>query len=269
MHKRLEYNLALKRNEFTISSKYILNDIDFINNNKIECIMVNIEKGYKNKNLDFLEHIPHIKFLTIVSEKIIDFQAISFLEKLEELYVSEPPFEVNFDFSKNKSLQSLNISTINFKGARNISELTLRECNIQNDFLNDFIYLENLSLIKCKGFSNLSILYTQMPLKSLDLSYLPNLNSIDPIQIFSKTIKELQLVNCKNIDNLDLISNCLLLEKIIIDNAGTLSSTSILRKLKKLSFFTLAGKSSYFKNIYLNDIKKEKFEHLYIEKLKF
>ena len=75
---------------------------------------------------------------------------------------------------------------------------------------------------------------------------------------------EISITNCKNISDLDLISKCSLLKKIIIDNGGNFSSSSIFIKFHSLEHFVIMGKSSIIDNNFAV-LENKKIPHLVLK----
>ena len=263
-HLRYKYSKAINKLEFWIDSNFIKDDIEFINNNNINSIVVNRFSGFELTNLNFLKDINHIVNLTIVSDLIIDFTGINYLKKIETLYISEIGKNITLDFMENSKLYALNIPTSNFINAENISILTIGKSNIKNIKFELMQKLEEIDLIQCTGFTSLNFLPKNLKLKSIGLSYISKLTSIEGVDSFEESLEKLTITKCPKIENLDLISNLLKLKKIIIDSSGNFSNPILFENFKYLNHFVVTGKSKFIVDN-VSILENKNIEHLYIK----
>jgi hypothetical protein len=264
-HIRLKYSKPSKKFEFWINSNVLKKDIEFIIENKITSIVLCDVANFKIDNLNFLKDIPFVKDITITSDLIKDFNGLLYLNELNDLYISNVPKNVVLDFAKNLKLKRLNVPTSKITNISNLESLTLGGCNVLNFDFSRIKKLKELRLIQCKGITNLTFLPEFLPLQSLEFSYMPKLISIEGISKFNKSLKEIELTNCKNLNDLDKIGSLINLEKVLIENSGTIKSAMIFKKFNNLKYFVIMGKSKFLDSNW-EILKEKKINHLYVGK---
>ncbi len=263
-HERLKYSKPIDRFEFWIDSNNIKEDIEFVNFHKLESIVIN-SLNYDGINLNLLNDLQNIKFLDVVSDRVVDFSGLSSLPYLEELYVSDIAKGVSLDFSENKNLRSLNVPTSSFVHADGIKRLTIRYSSLKDFSFTKLTGLTSIEIIKCTNFIDLSKTNPLNHLSSIKLSHMPKLASVKGLEMFKKSLNVLEIENCKNIIDLDTVSMCQNLKRVILYNAGNLSNTSLFKDFNKLEHFVVSG-SSRFLSGDLSLITSKGIKHCYIEK---
>jgi|GEM_PF-4537188 hypothetical protein len=268
-HPRYTFSKPLGQNVFSVDVDFLKDDILFIKKNKIDFIELNIVKNYFLTDIGFLEELPFIKYLQIISEKINDFTGLVKLKNLERLYLSDVPDKTIIDLTGKSELNYLNIPTHNISGLADcieLKELVLRHCNFE---IVEYSLLPNLTslwFIDSKKLNKLDFLPSHLKLEKLELAYLSNLLDISLLDRYSSTLKELKIDFCKKINDsaIETIEKLHELEKLVICDSIKLPSTLPISKLLKLKYFVLMG-SSYFINGDISLLRKMKLNYISID----
>lgn len=271
-HPRYKFVKPLNRFEFEISSIEINKDIEFINSNFIESIEINDVKGFKKNNIDFLRNINNIKHLTIVSDTITNFDGLSNLEGLEELYISSLIEKVNIDFNQFNKIKKINIpydtNIVGLENCINIEDLYLHKGKISSIDFGKFTRLKSLTLSDSSDvIDSLSFLPVFPNLIELSFSYLKNFKSLNGLEKFANSLASFELFNCKNVSNINLIFELINLEKIILSNSVSIESTGGFKYLQKLKHLAVTG-TSFFIDGDLTVLKNMEIDYVAIDNKK-
>ena len=209
-----EGRVALIRNE---KSESILTAL---NKDKIEAISLNCSRGWLGEDVSFLSELKFVRCLSITTSEIKNLNAIENMESLEHVQLTSCPSEP-VDFTK---LTKLNTCYLYWwKGALSIFSCTwLNELYLDGAKLKDFSGLGNLVNLEKLVIANSNI-------KSLD--WLPNLTKL----------KELDLTNCKGLEDFSSISQLHNLNKLVIEGCKKLENIKFVKNLDYLEWLDLSA----------------------------
>ena len=216
------------------------NIVEFIKEHEIEALYL-----WRQDNYSFLSKLDGILELDITTSEAAGLTHIEGMTNLRNLSITAHTADI-IDFSKLKNLSKCYL--LWWKGA---------------DSILDVVWLKNLYLDerKAKDFSRLANFFQ---LESLTLANTP-IENLDWVQNI-KTLRELELYNCKKLSdfqpiktsrnltklcidgskllsNIDFVENLTELEILNISDNGSIKSLSPLRNLKNLKALACAGKT--------------------------
>lgn len=248
----------------------------------IKELILNQEKGWRGKNLDFLESLPNLQSLSLLDLSIDSIKGVHFLNNLEQLtLITYAKESIDFDcfpklthcsfewikgsesLFKLSNLQKLFINRYNKKHSSVFSEFNnLEELSVLNSTIEDLkgiFILKNLKsirlgnlrkIVSLDGIQNLKLL------EKLEIQSCKNINDVS--NLFQlKELKRLLLLDVKDIENIKGISNLVNLEEFLFYGStniknGDLSEILNLKKLSNIAFQNrkhYSHKNEYFENL--------------------
>lgn len=203
-----------------VSGEWNEDILDFMSQKKINGLYLNISKGFKCENFDFLIDLPELKLLNIIYSPVDTLAPIETLKNLKSLSIS-CHWRDTLDLS---GLDKLDRSFISHgKGAESIFECSsLRYLYIDEFKLKNFSQLGNLTKIEHLTIGN---------------------SSFNNPELFGEfeNLRKLVLLNCRKLDHLKGIEKLESLEWLTIDGSRKLSNIEDLSSFKKLKVLQLSN----------------------------
>jgi hypothetical protein len=204
------------------------NVINFIELKKLNHIR-KLLFGINNfKEIDFLswDNLKTLKSLNIEMTKNIDLNYLSEYKNLKELIIGNLPEKVILDFINNiytlKKLSLLLGSRTNIETIKNTS-------------------LEELEIIRVKGFNNLDNIGNYINLKKVTIEYQLQLKEINFTNKMQK-LKEIKICNCKSLNKIVGLNNLSCLKELLLYKTGldfdNFIKTELPKSLKNFWFYT-------------------------------
>jgi hypothetical protein len=207
---------------------------------EVKEIELNIGKGWRGENVEFLRHIPDLNSIRIADYNLTSIEPVHYLHNLKSIDIStycntpirfsEFPdlIDCSFEWRKKSdsifeciNLEKLAINNFDSKSAekfeslQNLQELTLLNSKIEN----------------LHGIDSLSRLF------KLRLGNLKSLSKIEGIK-FLNNLKILDIGSCKKINSIVEVFNLLKLETLLLNDIGEIDSIDGIENLVKLKLFT-------------------------------
>ncbi|WP_226390530.1 hypothetical protein [Penaeicola halotolerans] len=231
-----------------ISSDNIAGDMEAVKKSNILGVILSFDKGYKLDNVDFLKDYTFIERITISSYQAIDYTALRHLKNLKVLAINvlaKDNQEIDFNmFPKLEDCRFIwrpKAKTI--FNCTSLKRLDIIKFNKED--LQDLRHLVNLKTLGLRQSSIKSLIGIEnLLLERLGLYHLSKLDNLKGVDKLSKTLKYLDVESCKNIDEIEEISQLYSLEKLGLNNCKEIKSLSPIRGLKKLKWFDFWGNTS-------------------------
>jgi hypothetical protein len=226
-----------------ISSNELINQIDFINYNKIENVIVNSFNQYNQKDIEFILKCPSIIRLFIVDDDI-NIDIIKKIENLEFLSTNSKPIQ-SIDFSNFKKLKYLAIDfAINLENINKVVSLEHLLINALKDehFFTDsnLINLKFLELVNSK-LTTVTGIHNLLKLEELELKNNSKLKTV----VFTcemAYLKRIYINNCKSLSNISGLEHLPNLEILVMSDCKCIESCNFLQSAKeKLSRVVIRG----------------------------
>lgn len=227
---------------------------------------LNLGKGWKGENIDFLEHLPDLRVLTILDLTLKSVEPIHCLHNLTELGLSvysDTPVDFNcfqnlllcdFEWIKGsdslfecKSLRGLGLNNYKntnsepFSNLVNLEKLTLMNSRVESlDGIFKLKKLKYLSVARLRKLVSIHGIEQLRDLEELEIYSCKGINSVS--EGFNlKRLKRLLLINLGDVDSIKGIENLTELEEFLFYEAtniidGDISPVMSLQKLKNISF---------------------------------
>lgn len=234
-----------KRQGLLIESKKLKKTIELIKREGISKIELNVQWGYKEKNIDpLVEVADYIKEIEIVNDDI-DLGLLDKFTQLRKIYIGGDN-NSPIDFSYFKYLERCNIfwhkKLKNINSCKKLKELMLRKFILSTDsiqFVENLPGLEQLGFIQGK-FEDLDLLKNFKHLREFGAFYISALKNIDGLKNVLG-LEKLEIGNCKKIEDYDILGELVKLEYLIISGSSSLPSLDAIKPLKKLKHFSFVG----------------------------
>jgi len=217
--------------------------IDFVNNNKIEKAIIVAH------NISFLSNCPTLKHLAIIpgngAEDNFDFSPLYEMSEVKTLdcrtvYGVCEELSGKVDYSKVKGIERLGISG---KGHINVNKIeTLKTlgvakysgANLTNLFSSKI--LDTLRLVQCRTKS-LDGIQQSDKMQCLYLHYNRSLQDISALKEIRRTLKALRVENCPAINDFSVLGELENLELLELTGNNELPDLSFLKRMKNLKTF--------------------------------
>lgn len=208
----------------------------FLAENQVVELELNIGKGWRGRNVEFLVELPWLQALDLLHLGIPEITPIHNLHSLRRLGITTY-CNTAIDFAAFPKLESCGLEWR--KGAESVfGRVTLREL-----FVNRYkgrsslpfaglINLESLAISNAP-IRNLDGLRGLSKLRSLRLAGLQKLASLAGLETLTK-LEDLDVNTCRAVRSIDEVSSLVLLRKLSLANDGDIESLKPLDKLRGL-----------------------------------
>lgn len=219
---------------------------DFILRENVKALNLNYACGWEGEDLGFLRDLNTIEHLQIISAKSTSVSVIENMKSLRKLNFNTTTKEV-LDFSKLINLEHCFL--VWWKGAKNLSLCSsLKSLYIEKAKLDDFSQLSSLQELEeiTLGNSNIESLHWVEQFKSLKKLELLNCKKLHEFSSLSncKTLRWLAIDGSKNLSNIDFVSSLNSLEILNISDNGNIESLKPLEKVKSLKALSFGRKTT-------------------------
>ncbi|WP_078131780.1 hypothetical protein [Leptospira kirschneri] len=219
---------------------------DFLNSIRFyECrfVITEVVVGFVSlSNINFLEYLPSVQSLWILTSNIKDFSALSLITNLKKLRIDRVSAGLGDVLLHLQNLEEIFLDHW-VQGAENIFELkklknvSLRGCVFEN--LKGMMNWKDLKHLWLHGGKINSLTGIPTNIESLRLTRIPNIRSLDGLSLCFSLL-DLRVDSCKKIISLNGIENCIALN--ILSMIGLkLESLEPVRHLKRLEYVVFAG----------------------------
>lgn len=194
------------------------------------------------KDIDFLELLPNVTSVWILTPTVKDIQGLRYLAHIESLAIDRPTCRMDV-LGELGSLKELYIDDWR-PGAHSIFRLrNLTKVGIQKFGHPDLSGMSNwLSLnelwINAGKLEDLSGIPTSI--RRLRLTTLKKLESLRPLSVCHQ-LEELLLDCCRGVASLNGLDHCLRLKLLSIARGGNIESLEPIKNLRRLEYVFLAG----------------------------
>jgi len=218
---------------------------EFIKDNDIRAVYLNISRGWKGSDYSFLAELTTIEELNIITSDAHNVSSIESMSSLKDLSLTCSTKE-KVDFSKLKNLEKCFLYW--WPGASGIFECVSLKClYIDEAKLKDYSPLGALKNLQSLTIGNspvksISWLSELNDLTELTMLNIRTLNDFSPIE-YCKQLKRLTIRGSKSLADLGFMSSLSKLEFISISDNSEINSLKPLSGLNNLKALSFAGSS--------------------------
>lgn len=205
---------------------------------------LNLAGGFTGRDLAFLSEVPHVRAVTLLDIPLSSIEGLYELEHLEELLVSGPP--VQLDLARFPGLRELRCDwgpkLANLGSLRKLESLRLGKFKSRAGNLVELRLPPSLTELQLVQGNLRSVDGIQglRSLRTLDLSYLPQLTDIGPLtQLVS--LRELELQRCKRAVDTAVLASLKGLRKLKLFDVESVASLAFVLELPSLEFISFIG----------------------------
>jgi Leucine-rich repeat (LRR) protein len=215
-------------------------------NNNLRYISIDYFQGYKAKDIAFLVQLKDFLEGLSVSETLFDYSIIKQLHKLKYLGIPDNGNDV-IDLKNFPDIEMCGVTfSERLQGLESCSNLkSLTVSNYKSKIkdlsaLPSLNNLEHLSLIKT-DITTLQGIERFSNLKKLEMFSASKLETIAALQALSNSIEEIQVEQCKKINDYETLGKVKSLKKIILSESGEIKSLAFVKELPRLEFISFWG----------------------------
>jgi len=251
LENQFEKNLGNDEIYFNVDSDHLKKNIESIVSNEIENINLNPYKGYKLKNIDWVDSIAHIKRLEMGACTEINLNGLSKLPLLEELVFTAEEKKQKVDMSHFKKIKTLsfgfNENIVGLESLEKLERLSVWSAN--TSFLNEKYFekykkLSYLMLVQLKSSISLEFLKENHHLQELEIQHCKTEIDLTGLEKLKDSFKKLKITSSKKIKNIELISKLKNLQSLILVDSVPIESVDLIKSLPHLDTLSLYGSSS-------------------------
>lgn len=216
---------------------------DFIEKNAIKAVYFNSSKGWTGEDYTFLSKLKGVEELDIIASSATGLTSVEQMDNLVELSISASCKE-KIDFSKIRNLEKCYLYWMGgYEGIFDCSQL--KSLYIDTPKLKDYSKISRLKTLEVLTIANssiesVSLLLDLKSLKELELLNCRKLQDFSPIKE-CKDLRRLTIGGCKLLFELDFLANCKHLEVLLLVDDGEILSLTPLKELTALKALSLAG----------------------------
>lgn len=229
-----------------INSDRLSDCIRYLHANNLRFITINSFQGYKAKDVAFLVQLKDFLEGLSILETHYDYSVVNELHKLKYLGIPDNGKDV-IDLKNFPDVEMCGITySERLQGLESCSKLkslTISNYKAKNkDFmaLPTLESLEHLSLIKT-DITTLHSIERFSNLKRLEMFSASKLESIAALQGLSNSLEEIQVEQCKKINDYEILGKVKSLRKIILSESGEVKSLAFVKELPQLEFISFWG----------------------------
>ena len=213
-------------------------------------------------NIDALEYVDNLRTFSVSGNlnKNIDFSPLRKFVILSSLHINDLMFsDKYYDIINNNPIESLSLRKISLSHLNEKSSIknleVLNELIDEQTLASKFPNISYLTLINCRKLSDFSFISNCLNLERLDINSVKGLTSIPRFK--SDKLHTLQILNCKNLEDITHIYNLKKLKNLAItfSKVDFESIINIFSKMSLHNFYFLSSKNK----------ENEIFEKLTIE----
>jgi len=229
-----------------INSDRLSDCINYLRSNDLRFITINSFQGYKTKDIAFLIELKDFLEGLSVLETHYDYGVVNELHKLKYLGIPDNGKDV-VDL---KNFPDIEICGVTFserlqglESCSNLKSLTVSNYKSKTKDLSALPLLnslEHLSLIKTE-IATLQGVGPFSNLKKLELFSASKLEAIAALQVLSNSLEEIEVEQCKKINDYETLGKVKSLKKIILSESGEIKSLAFVKELPRLEFISFWG----------------------------
>lgn len=220
--------------------------IKYILEGKAKAITINCFQGYELTDIDFLNKVSNVLEGLHLPETKFNNQILNSLHNLRYLGFADNKKDV-IDLSNFPNLKSLACDySSRLKGlefCEKLNDLTLTSYKSKSKNLSElplFTDLQELLLFKT-DITTLQGIERFRNLKKLEIFSDSKLETIAALQVLSNSLQEIQIEQCKRINDYETLGKVQSLKKIILSESGELKTLAFLKELPRLEFISFWG----------------------------
>lgn len=223
-------------------SSYSVDIQRVIDKENITSILLSQREGWGSQSIDFLLNIKGLKCLYLYDDAITDISIIEELRELEVLYLECLKVKKAPDFLNMTKLKDVRVDwracfkTLHSNATVETLLINGYKCHDFSDFTPS-LRLKRLEVQK-GGIKTLLGLEKFKNIKKLSLYQCSKLESIS--SLLDTFVEEIDFETCKNIKDLEVITELTSLKSIALDKCGVINSILGISKLKKLKNIVLS-----------------------------
>jgi len=268
MNKHIEFVEGEYGMRATIKTAWQNPFLELLLQNNVKELELNIGKGWKSDNLNFLKSLSDLESIIILDQTVKSLDEIHYLRNLKSLNISTYsktpinfmvfPELINCEFEWIKGSDSLfeNMS---------IQKLFINNYNkVSSEIFTKLIGLKELAVLNSR-FKNLQGLGLLKNLKSLRIANLKDVTSLKGIEELYK-LEELEIQRCKGINSISEVFKLIQLKRLLLLDLGSIESIKGLENLTKLTTFLFYESTNIIDGdispvLMLNDLSKISFQN--------
>ncbi|MGA9213666.1 hypothetical protein [Kaistella sp.] len=242
MNNSIEFEQGLFGLRAIIKTLWDDSFINILQEKKIMELELNVGKGWKRSDIEFLKNFPQLKSIIILDGGLKSLIPLHYLTEIESMSISTYS-KTPVDFNVFPKLVDCGFEWI--KGSdslfekSNMRKLFINRYNKKDsEVFSNFKNIEELSILN-SPLENLQGLSTLIDLKMLRLANLKNISSLKGIENL-KQLEELEIHRCKKINSITEILGLHKLKKLLLLDDGeieTLKGIEHLENLEMLMFY--------------------------------
>lgn len=219
--------------------------IKYVLDGNIKSITINCFQGYELPNIQFLNKLSDVLEGLHLPETKFDNQVLNTLHKLKFLGLADNKKDV-IDLSNFPKLERLACDySLRLKGLEtcNLISLVLTGYKSKSKDLSElpsFLELERFFLFKT-DITTMQGIERFSNLKTLEIFSASKLETIAPLQALSNILEEIQIEQCKKINDFEILGKVQSLKKIILSESGEIKSLAFVKELPQLEFISFWG----------------------------
>jgi Leucine-rich repeat (LRR) protein len=250
-----------------VNSDRLADCIKYLHSNDLRFVTINSFQNYKAKDIAFLVQLKDYLEGLSVLETHYDFSVVNELHKLKYLGIPDNGKDV-VDLKNFPDIEMCGVAFSErlhgLESCSNLKSLTISNYKAKTKDLSalpPLNNLEHLSLIKT-DITTLQGIERFSNLKKLEMFSASKLETIAALQALSNSIEEIQVEQCKKINDYETLGRVKSLKKIILSESGEIKSLAFVKELPKLEFISFWGTNVLDGNIkYCEEINYVGFDN--------
>ncbi len=229
-----------------INSDRLSDCINYLRSNDLRFITINSLQGYKAKDIAFLIELKDFLEGLSILETHYDFGVVNELHKLKYLGIPDNGKDV-IDLKNFPDIEMCGVAFSErlqgLESCSNLKSLTVSNYKSKTKDLSalpSLNNLEHLSLIKT-DITTLHGIERYSNLKKLEIFSASKLEAIVALQALSNSLEEIQVEQCRKINDYEALGKVKSLKKIILSESGEIKSLAFVKELPRLEFISFWG----------------------------
>ena len=231
--------LIIESSKLDACIKYVLEE-------NIKTITINCFQGYELTNIDFLGELSSVLEGLHLPETKFNNQIVNTLHNLKYLGLADNKKDI-IDLSNFPKLESLACDYSwrlkKIETCINLKSLGLTGYKSKSKDLSElpfFLQLEKFFLFRTDIVSMQGINHF-VNLKTLEIFGASKLEAISPLRDLSNSLEEIQVEQCKKVNDFESLGKVKSLKKIILSESGEMKTLSFIKELPNLEFISFWG----------------------------
>lgn len=231
---------------FLFDSDKVEMSLNYVKLNNIKRVMLNPFQGFTANNLESIMPLSDLIEELIIGSEKVNYDGLGKFNNLTMLGAVDNKKDI-IDLNNFPNLTTLNCCvTDRLKGLENsvkLKRLTISDYKSKTKDLStlpSLNNLEHLSLIKT-DITTLHGVERYKCLKKLEIFSASKLEDIGALQFLSNSLEEIQVEQCKKINEYEILGKVKSLKKIILSESGEIKSLAFVKKLPRLEFISFWG----------------------------